>query len=1001
MLSFLRHISFLITTIFVVVNAAAQTSALNFHHLTVKNGLNDGIINTMVQDKYGYMWFASYGALNRFNGAEVKKFEHINGDSTSAPGGIVYALYCSSAGRLFIGGDDGLLEFDYATGRFLRIYIFTKTRITAINELSQDELLLVCDNKLYCYNLKHKTKNILDNKRQPDIFSKNSVSGLYRKENSYYCGTAGGYIIYNHKTGIAERREVKMLQGARADVVIADANNNVWVSNIFLFRLIRVNAADGTETPVDKHPAIAATGVQQSFLDFAADEDNVWIATSLTGLIQYSVHNNSVRLHQKNILKPGSIAENILRKLYRSPDGTIWVSMLGGADYFNPRKTLFDVLFPFPAADANQLARGFAEDKNGDYWFTTGDGIVRYTPSTNTYKIWRNETGKQPLIYYNSSRAVLAEGDNVWIATGKGINRYSISTGRMQFLTEKDGLPELFYLNINKDSKGFIWFCSNMGDGLYYFNPSDKKIQSIRHHSVLKKYTGFAFRRVFEDSKQRLWFGFSGQGYAMYNPDSLTTKYWYYIKGNDSSYNSNLVIDITEDKKEIVWLTTFNGVNGVDIAHNKKYRLTTADGLPSNVTNCILTDNYNRLWIGTSAGLALVDSDRRNIQQFDESYGFPSLEFPEHQAHTTAAGDFIFPSNKGYIKFKPEAASATPVQFPFYIADVAVKGRPANAYNNYKATGKIYLKPNENFFTITLEGLNYSSPGQTWYAYKMDGLEKDWHYTRDPNVVYTSVPGGNYTFRYKAAAGPGNWNMGEKRLSISVATVFYKTMWFWLLLAVSGLLIVFAFYRYRITQQRKMFILEGKAQQLEKEKTQVMYESLKQQLNPHFLFNSLTSLSGFIETDQRLAGSFLKQMSKIYRYILKSRDSETVKLKEEIEFVQTYINLQKTRFKNGLQVNMHIDEEVLHKKIPPVTFQIIVENAIKHNIIDSEMPLVIDMYAENGYLVIKNNLQRKNMVETSNKQGLSSLQSLYSYLSKRPLLIEEDEKEFKIKLPLI
>jgi sensor histidine kinase YesM len=126
-----------------------------------------------------------------------------------------------------------------------------------------------------------------------------------------------------------------------------------------------------------------------------------------------------------------------------------------------------------------------------------------------------------------------------------------------------------------------------------------------------------------------------------------------------------------------------------------------------------------------------------------------------------------------------------------------------------------------------------------------------------------------------------------------------------------------------------------------------------------------------------------------------------VTLKEEADFVQVYIDLQKTRFKNGLQVNVNIDEENYHRKIPPVTLQNLVENAIKHNIIDKDSPLVIDIFTQQDYLVVKNNLQKKQVVETSNKQGLANLVSLYRYLSDRPMVIEENEKEFMIKIPLI
>jgi LytS/YehU family sensor histidine kinase len=142
-------------------------------------------------------------------------------------------------------------------------------------------------------------------------------------------------------------------------------------------------------------------------------------------------------------------------------------------------------------------------------------------------------------------------------------------------------------------------------------------------------------------------------------------------------------------------------------------------------------------------------------------------------------------------------------------------------------------------------------------------------------------------------------------------------------------------------------------------------------------------------------------MSGIYRYILKNGNNETVSLKDEIDFVNLYINLQQTRFKKGLAVNINIPEEYHHFKIAPVTLQNLIENAIKHNIIDAGSPLVIDIFNEGDYLVVKNNLQRKKMVETSNKKGLAQFTSLYHYLSELPVVIEETDKYFLIKVPLI
>ncbi|MEO5995242.1 MAG: histidine kinase, partial [Chitinophagaceae bacterium] len=239
------------------------------------------------------------------------------------------------------------------------------------------------------------------------------------------------------------------------------------------------------------------------------------------------------------------------------------------------------------------------------------------------------------------------------------------------------------------------------------------------------------------------------------------------------------------------------------------------------------------------------------------------------------------------------------------------------------------------------------------------------------------------------------------KITIAIATVIYKTWWFRILIATVVLLTLYSMYKFRINQKEKVLMLEKKAYTLEREKALVMYESLKQQLNPHFLFNSLTSLSSLISSNPVNAKQFLDRMSKIYRYILQSRDSETVRLSDEIKLAEIYTHLQQTRFKEGLQVKFNVEEEHLHKKIAPVTIQNLIENAIKHNIIDVTSPLLVNIFVMDNWLVVQNNLQKKTFVETSNRQGLANMQSLYLYLSGKQMLIVEDENYFTIKIPLL
>ncbi len=188
---------------------------------------------------------------------------------------------------------------------------------------------------------------------------------------------------------------------------------------------------------------------------------------------------------------------------------------------------------------------------------------------------------------------------------------------------------------------------------------------------------------------------------------------------------------------------------------------------------------------------------------------------------------------------------------------------------------------------------------------------------------------------------------------------------------------------------------------LEKEKTQAHFANLKNQLNPHFLFNSLSSLNSLIFENPDLASKFLKQLSKVYRYLLENNENDPVTLETEISFVQNYILLLQTRFDGGLIVNIDVDDNGQRKKIIPVTLQILIENAIKHNSTFEDNPLQINIYIQNNYLVIKNNQQPKTRVEGSNKQGLNNLVSLYQYTTGNTANIHNTQEHFIVEVPLI
>lgn len=216
-----------------------------------------------------------------------------------------------------------------------------------------------------------------------------------------------------------------------------------------------------------------------------------------------------------------------------------------------------------------------------------------------------------------------------------------------------------------------------------------------------------------------------------------------------------------------------------------------------------------------------------------------------------------------------------------------------------------------------------------------------------------------------------------------------------LILAVSALYeSIFVYYRW------KESIIER--EKLERMHFQSQLEGLRSQVNPHFLFNSLNTLCYIIPEDADKAVKFVQRLSKVYRYILEIRDKKLISLEEELKFLQSYLFLLKERFGENLQVQIDIPAYLQSGQIVPLSLQLLFENAIKHNVISSAHPLLVEVFTENdNALVIRNNLQRKHQEQPSTQVGLDNIRDRFAFFSDRPVQIEETDDYFTVRLPLV
>jgi two-component system, LytTR family, sensor kinase len=188
---------------------------------------------------------------------------------------------------------------------------------------------------------------------------------------------------------------------------------------------------------------------------------------------------------------------------------------------------------------------------------------------------------------------------------------------------------------------------------------------------------------------------------------------------------------------------------------------------------------------------------------------------------------------------------------------------------------------------------------------------------------------------------------------------------------------------------------------LKRESLKAQLDALKTQVNPHFLFNNLNTLTAIIPDTPDQAIEFVQQMSKVYRHILEVQDEKTIPLKDELEVLKAYGFLLKTRFGDNLDIEIDVPEEKLTQQIVPLSLQLLMENAIKHNIVSSAKPLKIKVFAENGHLLVSNNLQVKNQQIESTGIGLDNIRNRYKLFSNDEVKVTESGESFTVSIPLI
>ncbi|MBK8109504.1 MAG: histidine kinase [Saprospiraceae bacterium] len=991
-------------------SACGQTEDFIFKNYTERDGLCDNIVFSLLKDKNNILWVGTQNGLSRFDGNNFHNFKQKK-NGNSIPNNTIHSLCEDLNGNIWGGTEAGLFCFDTRTNQFSHYNAPKGCFNNLINNV-------ICDQKGNIYATTYIELVRFDRKSNKleliaplsnDLSNPNAINTskncLVKDEitNTLWITTSSGLLFFD-----LNKNKLQRVAGSGTD----DIFKNRICRAITHYKNGKIMFADNSKNeivifdPVQKKIVeIIPLGWYQEnayvstiLLD---NQDKLWITCFNHKIVLIDLkrtkHIDNITHHKD---RNYSITSEFFWDALMDSNGSVWLGTLNGISVCSPKIPAFMALrIPEVIKELKTDIQLIKEDPQTlNLWMVTNDRkVIQYDAKTKNYSIFDindfvpNDNKEIPnfieSIYFLNSRILLTSYTGAW----EHVSRQNKWIPLNLLPKKHKSFPIKNILSIDS-----LIYVSDGLDILQY-NPYSQLVKIIYDNDKdgPKEDTPIQIENLYADSHKRLyWVGFM-KYIGSYHKGKVRL---IELLGNNSGKNVGYFSTSIMDEKDRLWIG-FKGFGLVCYNTNtqKLKSWTEFDGWINNHVHKIIIDKAGNIWTMYYNKVSCFDPNKESFINFSIPYSENKLSYANSLIQRKD-GSILGVVGNDIFKLNAQHLSQSPlVNFPG-LTSVSI----ADQTHFISSDTTLYLEPNENSIVFKYGLLTDPLAYPHYFEYRLTGFEKTWKTAESVyQAGYNHLPPGQYTFEVVARGRNNDWVSQPNKISFVIKTPFYKTTLFYIVLASTILILLFLFYKYRIAQYNKVMNLESKAQLLEKEKAQVMYDGLKQQLNPHFLFNSLTSLSALIENDQELASQFLSQMSDMYRYILKNANEEAVPLQDELNFVDTYVALQKTRFGKGLLVNISVPPQLGTKKIAPVTLQNMLENAIKHNVIDSDSPLIVDIYVEDNYLVVKNNVQAKNNVETSNKRGLVQFLSLYRYLSPMPVVIDQTESHFIIKIPLI
>ncbi len=649
--------------------------------------------------------------------------------------------------------------------------------------------------------------------------------------------------------------------------------------------------------------------------------------------------------------------EGVVAPQYIEQDGTKWLGTERGLRYYAPQDQHFSHLAIYSKSNSlsqNPFSQTLFSKKYqrryvSDFYQSK---IFIYDKKDKLLKIIDLEGERTAILYEDSEGMIWTNSQQRLFRIHPKTLEYSPVKVNENLLSQ--GVAGSYFTAMCEDAKGNLWFAHDQ-QWLFIYDPVQQKWHKPVIDPELETYSASCLFRDVE--KQQIWIG--TQDYGVFCYDEKSQKFNTYRHSDNNPEHSILgyiVTAICKDSQGAIWVSTAPG-GLTRLSPNKSDSLeidvfNLKKGLPSNSVYSIVSDHSGNIWGATNRGLFYINTKTLQLRTFDEKQGLlnENINMPLSKIEDKR---LTFSTLQGIQSFSPDSLLYENLTKKLLITQFKIFDKNYADTLNINDLQHIDLTWKESFFTFEFSALNFHLPEKNEYAYRLIGFDTDWVYCgKNHSAAYTNVPPGDYILEIKSGREGIFLEVGY-RLSIHIEAPFWQKWWFKLLIISIIAAILYAAYRYRVVQIRKEEQLKTEFNQ-RLAKTEMA--ALRAQMNPHFVFNCLSSINRFILVNQpNEASAYLTKFSRLIRLILDNSRSENVSLDKELESLRLYIEMEAMRFRHRFEYNIDVAPNIPIDfiEIPPLLIQPYIENAIWHGLMHKE---------QGGHLEVKIHSKNENLL---------------------------------------